>query len=211
MSKRGGEIPINQHDLGITLSLFGYLNLRSLKRLNVTFSKQEIDDFMHMWKYVGFILGIKYELLPESLEDQEEFFLSSVKYAGDPSWIKEETKFVLDEMARKVNEDSYIVPQYLAQDALHQLTRYLSGNQYCTGMKIEDKGDDHWSINLFKTIGSFTTNFKNYLPYGETIMYNLNLRMIQNGVKQHEKKSGEKLGARVKQPTKQPIQISARL
>jgi hypothetical protein len=77
-----GEVPLNQHDLAITLGIFCYLNLRSLRRMSVILSHEDIEAHVHMWRYAGHVLGIEEELLPRSLEDQEEFMLASMLHQG---------------------------------------------------------------------------------------------------------------------------------
>ena len=73
-----GEVPINQQDLAITLGVFCYMNLRSLRRMGVVLHATDIRAYVHMWRYAGHVLGIAPELLPESLEDQEAFMLASM-------------------------------------------------------------------------------------------------------------------------------------
>ena len=67
-----GEIPLNQHDLAITLGVFCYINLRSLRRMGIFLTANDIDAYTHMWRYAGHVLGIHSDLLPESVEVQEE-------------------------------------------------------------------------------------------------------------------------------------------
>ena len=45
-----GEVPINQHDLAITLGIFCYLNLRSLRRMSIILSKQDVQAYVTMWR-----------------------------------------------------------------------------------------------------------------------------------------------------------------
>jgi hypothetical protein len=52
------EVPINQQDLAQTLGLFGYLNLRSLRQLNIRLNVEDVQSFILIWRYVGFLLGI---------------------------------------------------------------------------------------------------------------------------------------------------------
>ena len=193
--KRTDEPPVNQHDLAITLALFGYVNLRSLALMGVNLSQDEIDSYIHMWKYAGYLLGIEEALLPDTLEDQEEFFLASCIDEAHPDRIPVETKKVLDAIAEKASKNTYgLVPYAIAQRQLHQLTRYLSGNEYCEGMKIEDLGDYHWSIMLAWAMGKATSVTAHYVPFGEAALRNLNLVMTNRMIKQHEAQKG-KLGA----------------
>merc|ERR1719336_1780136 len=84
-----GEVPINQQDLAITLAVFCYINLRSLRRMGVVLSSWDIKCYVHLWRYAGYVLGIVDELLPKSLEDQEEFMLCSMLHQGVPEMIPE--------------------------------------------------------------------------------------------------------------------------
>merc|ERR1712226_399919 len=83
MVAHADEVPVNQHDLAITLATFGYVNLRSMRRLGIGFTHKDVDAFIHMWRYVGWVQGIQEELLPDSFADQQEFFLASLLMTGD--------------------------------------------------------------------------------------------------------------------------------
>ena len=82
-----GELPLNQHDLALTLGIFCYLNLRSLRRMGVVLSSADLDAYVHMWRYAGHVLGIDEALCPRSLEEQEEFMRASMLHQGDPDSI----------------------------------------------------------------------------------------------------------------------------
>lgn len=44
------EVPINQQDLAITLGIFCYLNLRSLRRMGIVLSRKDVDAYVMMWR-----------------------------------------------------------------------------------------------------------------------------------------------------------------
>jgi len=147
---------------------------------------------MHMWKYAGHVLGIEEDLLPDSLEDQEEFFLASCISEAHPETIPVQVKSVLDAMAKDANKNTYgLIPYEIARQQLHQLTRYLSGNEYCSGMQIEDLGDNHWSILVAYGMGRATSIMTHYLPFGEPIVRNWNLFMTKRMIDQHERSKGK--------------------
>lgn len=163
------EVPINQQDLAITLALFGYLNVRSLARCGITFSEAELASYNLLWRYVGHVLGIRQELLPDSITEQQEFFLASLKHQGRPEKISLATKNVLDAVARSFHTRAQFLPYEVIQKFLHQSCRYLSGNEYVTGMQIEDAGE-YWGIKLLKAFGSANA-FVYRLPGGERLLY----------------------------------------
>lgn len=63
------ETPINQEDLLGALCLFSVVVLESLERLGTPLTARETDDYAHLWRVVGAMLGIRESLLPESIEE----------------------------------------------------------------------------------------------------------------------------------------------
>jgi hypothetical protein len=56
--------PINQHDLSATSLLFSESVVVGLRALGVRISSTEADSYIHLWRYVGWLLGADPELLP---------------------------------------------------------------------------------------------------------------------------------------------------
>lgn len=180
------EVPINQQDLAITLGLFGYTNVRSLMQLGVTLERDEIDSFLLLWRYAGHVLGIDEKLLPTTIEEQQAFFLASLKHQARPDKLSEQVKCVLDEVALSANRQTRI-PYGVAQTFLHQITRYLSGNDYVTGMKIEDKGD-YWGIRLFRGLGRVFSLIHRHVPGGERLLYAAGAHAFRRELAKNERK-----------------------
>lgn len=68
---RQGEwgLPINQHDMVATGLLFSQVFVDGLRLLGLQVSRAEADDYMHLWRCVGWLLGADAALLPDR-EDQ---------------------------------------------------------------------------------------------------------------------------------------------
>ncbi|MGX1857626.1 oxygenase MpaB family protein [Dietzia sp. NPDC055340] len=58
-------LPINQTDLASTLGLFDAVVLLGVRVLGVPVSRQESADIMHVWRYVGWLLGVDEDMLVE--------------------------------------------------------------------------------------------------------------------------------------------------
>ncbi|KAJ3410651.1 hypothetical protein HDV05_003507 [Chytridiales sp. JEL 0842] len=56
--------PINQTDMLTTLLAFSTVSLLSLKRLGMKTTPQEEEDWMHLWRLVGHLLGVRKEVNP---------------------------------------------------------------------------------------------------------------------------------------------------
>ena len=63
------DLPINQEDLAGTLLSFSSITLDGLERLGYVLSSDEREGYLHAWKVVGHILGIRPEMLPTDNAD----------------------------------------------------------------------------------------------------------------------------------------------
>ena len=63
-SQRWG-LPINQSDLASTLGLFDAVVLLGVRTLGVPVSRNDSDAVMHMWRYVGWLMGVADHYLVE--------------------------------------------------------------------------------------------------------------------------------------------------
>ncbi|MPS71933.1 MAG: DUF2236 domain-containing protein [Chryseobacterium sp.] len=66
--------PINSWDMMATYIGFSLVFLYSLHKLGNTFSEKEEKGLFHLWKYVGYLLGIPEYLLPDDKKQATEYF-----------------------------------------------------------------------------------------------------------------------------------------
>lgn len=59
-------LPINQADQASTLGLFDGVLLLGVRALGVPVTRRESDAVMHMWKYVGWLMGVDDDFLVDS-------------------------------------------------------------------------------------------------------------------------------------------------
>ena len=57
-------LPINQHDMMATVLLFSMVFIDGVRKLGLHVSGAEADDYQHLWRWVGTLLGVAPELLP---------------------------------------------------------------------------------------------------------------------------------------------------
>lgn len=65
-------IPINQEDMAGTLMTFAVLVPWGLRRMRLRIPAEQIDGWFAAWRYMGSILGIRPELIPESFPQGEQ-------------------------------------------------------------------------------------------------------------------------------------------
>lgn len=59
-------LPINQHDMVATTMLFSSAFLEGVRLFGFSITPEEAEDFMHLWRYNGWVIGVEPELLPTS-------------------------------------------------------------------------------------------------------------------------------------------------
>ncbi|QHT68310.1 DUF2236 domain-containing protein [Rhodocytophaga rosea] len=61
--------PVNQEDMLGTNLAFSYIVLEGLHKLGIYYSSQEADAYLYLWNVIGYMLGMRKELLPENRKE----------------------------------------------------------------------------------------------------------------------------------------------
>ena len=67
-------LPNNQEELAYTLLTFSYVFLRALRKLGMPFKPQEEEDYLHAWNVAGHFLGIRRELMADTMGEAARLF-----------------------------------------------------------------------------------------------------------------------------------------
>lgn len=65
-------VPINQADMAATALLFSHAFVECVRKLGVHVTEREHDDLLHLWRYTGYLLGVREELLCASQTEARE-------------------------------------------------------------------------------------------------------------------------------------------
>ncbi len=78
-------IPLNTWDMLATNLGFSLVYLTGLKRMKFNILKSEVEGVFHLWKYIGSLLGIPMQLLPDSEDEAIEalYYWSMTQQSGD--------------------------------------------------------------------------------------------------------------------------------
>ncbi|HEU4410896.1 MAG TPA: oxygenase MpaB family protein [Polyangiaceae bacterium] len=76
--------PINQHDMAATSLLFSLAVIDGLRKLGFRVSQSEVDDYLHLWRYSGHLMGVDPELLPASEGDARRLWGLIELTEGEP-------------------------------------------------------------------------------------------------------------------------------
>ncbi len=67
-------LPCNQEELAYTLLTFGYVFLRSMRRLGLGLPPADEEAYLHAWNVVGHVLGIRRELMADTMAQAAALF-----------------------------------------------------------------------------------------------------------------------------------------
>jgi len=59
-------LPVNQHDMAATTLLFSAAMIDGLRTLGVRVDHYEAEDYMHLWRWTGRVIGVDADVLPAS-------------------------------------------------------------------------------------------------------------------------------------------------
>ncbi len=88
-SARDG-VPVCQQDLLGALLIFSVQVIDGMRRIGVSVTDVEAEDYYHVWRVAGALLGIRADVMPESLAQAEELSATLVRasYAPSPEGVE---------------------------------------------------------------------------------------------------------------------------
>jgi hypothetical protein len=67
-------LPCNQEELAYTLLTFHYVYLRGMRTLGVPLAASDELAYLHAWNVMAHVLGVKRELMPQTVDDAKTMF-----------------------------------------------------------------------------------------------------------------------------------------
>ncbi len=83
--------PVNQVQTAGTLLLFSHIYLLAIRFLGVRYTPREEEAILHLWRYVGWLMGVDDELLPATRTD-----------AWRLMWLLADTEFLPDDDSKRL-------------------------------------------------------------------------------------------------------------
>ena len=117
------DLPINQEDMAGTLLSFSSITLEGLERLGYALSTDEIEGYLHAWKVVGHILGIRPEMLPIDYADAGAL---AARIAARQFAACEEGQYMTRALVQMLQ---HVVPGDLFDAVPEVLMRYFLGDR----------------------------------------------------------------------------------
>ncbi|TNE50535.1 MAG: DUF2236 domain-containing protein [Deltaproteobacteria bacterium] len=158
-------LPINQHDMLATNLLFSSVWLNGLRLLGFQLSHEESEDYMHLWRYVGYVMGVDPELLPsteaEAIHLQELILLTQ----GPPDEDSKALVYALLDApldrARDEKERELIARRVQFS---RFLCRYLVGDEIADQLGLPRKQTAEWGLRAFRRLVQRVDGWRTHVP-----------------------------------------------
>jgi len=144
-------IPINHWDLLATQLGFSLVFLVGLRRVGIVPNAAEIDGLFHMWKYIGYLLGIPLALLPDSEEEAIEalYYWTMTQIDGDADSIS--LALALKDEPLEANYPKNELMRKFMREVHLYYNHFLLGNYSCNILGLPTtKIGRLGAVNIFK-------------------------------------------------------------
>ena len=129
-------LPCNQEELAYTLLTFGYVFLRSLRKLGLGLRADDEEAYLHAWNVVGHLLGIERELMANSMAEADSMF-TSLQARGRTQTYLPDPRPALGAALMQTMQN--VIPLRLVKPFPVLLTRYLCGKTTATDLGIDKR------------------------------------------------------------------------
>lgn len=117
-------LPCNQEELAYTLLTFGYVFLRSMRRLGIGLAQHDEEAYLHAWNVVGHVLGIERGLMVETM-DQGKELMARMQARGRAEPVTPDPRPGLGQALMATMANS--IPWDIAKPFPQLMTRFLCG------------------------------------------------------------------------------------
>lgn len=133
-------IPLNTWDMLATQLGFSLVFLTGLRRMGFKPTYEEVDGLFHMWKYIGHLLGIPLQLLPDNEEEAiKALYLWTMTQSGADDDSLALAKALVIETLESGFPESAIMRRFMQQMHLFY-NHYFLGAYSCRLLQIPKPG-----------------------------------------------------------------------
>jgi ER-bound oxygenase mpaB/B'/Rubber oxygenase, catalytic domain len=139
-------VPINQEDMAGTLMAFSALVLEGLEMFGVKMTITEREAYIHCWRVIGHILGVKEEMIPVNTEDALALGHAIINHQMSESQAGVK---LTDALLNFCNQKS---PRFVSEAFHRSMMRFLMGDKLSDilGLKQDDPRTSQKFIRVVK-------------------------------------------------------------
>jgi len=114
--------PVNQEDYAGTLIAFSHVYLRSMERIGAKPSPEEEDSVHHIYRWVGWVMGVDPELLTASRDEERVLYAHIARRQLHPD---DDSRALAHSLLRALDRRA---PTFLPAEGLAELSREMLGD-----------------------------------------------------------------------------------
>lgn len=166
-NEREWGAPVNQHDMAGTTLLFSIAIMDGLRNLGVRIDADEAERYIHLWRWVGNVIGVDHDLLPASEQDATRLADLIAATMGPPDQDSRDlTKALFDAafvgaVTDKQRRDS--ARRHLFGTTL---CRELVGDELADGLAVP-RNTARFAMPMVRRLVSGVERFTRVVPFGE--------------------------------------------
>lgn len=133
------RVAINQVELARTWLDFTYVPFSAMRRLGVTFSRDELRDLYAMWRHIGHLVGVDPQLYGAVHDDQSAADLLAAidaRFGGVTPEARALTRAMIDALAT-ILSDKLPMTHRMAFALLSEVTRRIQGDSLADELGVE--------------------------------------------------------------------------
>lgn len=139
-------LPCNQEELAYTLLTFGYVFLRSLRRLGIGLPRQDEEAYLHAWNVVGHVLGIERALMVRTM-DEGQALMATMQARGRAQPVVPDPRPALGQALMQTMAAA--LPWKIVKPFPPLMTRYLCGHATANDLGLMAQPVPWLSVALF--------------------------------------------------------------
>lgn len=138
--------PCNQEELAYTLLTFGYVFLRSMRKLGIGLPPADEEAYLHAWNVVGHVLGIDSALMVHNMA-QGESLMAQMQARGRAHPVQPDPRPALGCALMQTMADA--IPWKVAKPMPTLMTQYLCGKEVARDLGLNQAPVPWLSRGLF--------------------------------------------------------------
>jgi len=139
-------LPCNQEELAYTLLTFGYVFLRSLRRLGIGLPRADEEAYLHAWNVVGHVLGIERALMVHTM-DEGKALMAAMQARGRAQPVAPDPRPALGQALMQTMAAA--LPWKIVKPFPPLMTRYLCGRATAHDLGLLAQPAPWLSVALF--------------------------------------------------------------
>jgi len=129
-------VPCSQDELAYTLLTFGYVFLRSLRKLGLALPKDDEEAYLHAWNVMGHVLGMETTLMAHTMAEAETLFTALQKRGRAQTYEPDPRPALGNALMRTMQN---VIPLQVLKPFPVLLTRHLCGKTTARNIGIDHR------------------------------------------------------------------------